>query len=633
MRRTGWVALAAALAATAACGGPDVGPAMDLRESGDLDVPPGNLDSSPAPDDLDGAEDGSGDAVGPDLPGDAERPPAPCGDGEACNEPLDGEGSCPGRCVPTGAPLRCDGVVHLGVCVRHASPGTWDAPTEAGETLRLSLAGAPDRVTVGEVFAVRVTVRNPQAIPVRVSMAWKHPDTLEVLEDPLAGVEAWRLDPGEVRELRFLLRAIDANVFRPESQEYLTLQAGDDVLRVPGAIVFGEEADRACGDWRFPSRWSACRDCSTYDRYETAACCDGVFFPGAQCCGDQDCQGARCVDGRCVPWAPWSGLANTLPLGPQRVLVVVADDPEALPPADLCGQAWTEGEDRLQTRVIEDWFNDRAEARVGLRPLRLDWRFAAVPDSRAFAHEAEDTIWSSWLDLLDRWRLDHGCPPLSDYDKVIAWSPRLDLQGFGGQAGDRGRIGVAFLHSPYLLAHEMAHTYGASDLYLDLGGSTWLRGALMANGWGIADPPEDLVTWGETGLSDLDRDGVVDLASYLGSPEVLELVFLKAALTAKEALEVTLSVGGRQGGRTGRVLVPVLLMELPESGASREVRDLRWRKVVAFDGHEVDLEAVGQRGRVTVRVRVELPVTTPDFRREVRVLDVTRVVRVTGDLP
>jgi hypothetical protein len=326
-------------------------------------------------------------------------------------------------------------------------------------------------------------------------------------------------------------------------------------------------------------------------------------------------------------------MANTLPLGPQRVLVVVADDPEALPPTDLCGQAWPEGEDRLRTRIVEDWFNDRAEARAGLRPLRLAWRFAAVPDSLPFAPETQDTIWSRWLDLLYQWRQDHGCPPLSDYDKVIAWSPRLDLQGFGGQAGDRGRIGVAFLNGPYLLAHEMAHTFGASDLYLDLGGSTWLRGGLMANGWGIADPPEDLVTWGEMGLSDLDRDGVVDLASFLPAPDVLEVVRWNAALTAKETLELTLAVGGRQGDRSGRVLVPVLRLELPEHGATREVRDLRWEKVVAFDGYEVDLDAVGRRQRVTVRVRVELPVTTGDFRREVRVLDLTRVLRVTGTPP
>lgn len=611
------------------------GPSADRAGSWEHDVSSGDDDGGdpgardPAVADGEAEVLSGEDLAVADLPGDGSDTPVSCGAGEACNDLLDEAGRCPGRCVPVSSSLRCDGVVRLGVCLRHFPPETWDLPPETGESLRLSVVEAPAWVRVGEVFSLRLSVRNPVGVPVRASLSFKHQETVEVLEDPLAGSGEWRLDPGEVRELRFLLRSVGANVFHPESQEYLTLQAGEDALRVPGGIVFGEEADRACGDWRFPGRWDACQDCSTYDRYEMAACCDGVFFPGAQCCRDEDCQGAVCVDGHCVPWAPWSGNANTLPRGPQRVLVVIADDPETLPPTDLCGEPWAEGEDRVQARRVEDWFNDRAEARGGLRPLRLRWWFASVPDSRDFAPGPEDQVWSRWLERLDQWRTDHGCPPLADYDKVIAWSPRLDLQGYGGQAGDRGRIGVAYLGSPYLLVHELAHTFGASDLYLDSGGTTWLRGALMANGWGIADPPEDLVTWAEVGLGDLDRDGVVDLASYLECPDQLSMVVWRASLTAKETLELTLAVGGRQGDRTSRVMVPLLTVELPDHGAVREVRDLRWEKTVAFDGHEVDLDAVRQRGRVTVRVRVDLPVTTADFRREVRVLDLTRVLRVS----
>jgi len=574
------------------------------------------------------------EATSGDLPSDLGHVGAFCGVGEACNEPLDGEGRCPGQCVGVAAPLRCDGVVRLGICLRHVPADSWDPPEETGTALRLALRDAPPWVVVGDVFPVLLEVRNPGPTPVRAAMAWKHPDTVEAVEDPLLGGDAWRLEPGETRSLRFVLRAVRANVFQPESQEYLTLQAGDDVIRIPGGIVFGQQADRTCGDWRFPSTWSLCEDCSTYDRYWMAACCDGVFFPGASCCRDEDCSDAVCVDGHCVPWAPWSGLANTLPRGNQRVLVVAADDPEALPGLDdPCGSPWPDGESRLQVKVVEDWFNDRAEDRIRRRPLRLGWWFAAVPDSQVFAPSPEDQVWSRWLELLDQWRADRGCPPLSDFDKVVAYSPRLDLQGFGGQAGDRGRIGAMTLFSPYLLAHELAHTFGASDLYLDLGGTTWLRGGLMANGWGIQDPPEDRVTWGEIGLSDLDRDGVVDLASYLDSPDALEIALARAVLTPKGSLELALAIGGRQGDRSGRVQVPLLMLELPEHQVTREVREAQWIKPVAFDGNEVDLEAVRQRQRVTVRVRVDLPVTTEDFRREVRTLDATRVLRVTEQQP
>lgn len=577
---------------------------------------------------------GSAEPGGPDLeaardsPGNDESSPVwpTCGPGEACNAWPHADGTCPGRCLPQTHAMTCKGQVANALCHRLPVPDFSNAPVQWGPIL-VTPEEWPDQARVGEAHPVRVSVQNTGPTPVSLPFSFKHPDTWDVVEANFVGLDRLDLAPGQVADLDATVRAVRPDVLEPYGGIVLSLFFADQGLDVHGHVVFGPEEPIHCGGLDFPEQWCPDGNCSDLGHfYVSARCCDGVFYPGAQCCGDADCIGGSCVDGHCLYDIPTLGSANTLPVGNQRILLVLVDSEFQVGPS-ACADRADEVRKVLPLDETTAYLREVVRKRVLRDLLDLRWTVLAGFASSDFIHDG-NYLFPDYMARLDEYLKSLGCEPFDAYDKVIVASPTMDLQGFGGQAMMEGRIAVLTAANPYLLAHELAHTFGASDLYLDLGGQFQYQMDLMGNNLGGFGPPEDGVMWGEMGLGDVDQDGVVDLAQVAAFPEALEIETISATLTPKHTLEIAVSFGGRENGVLKRVVVPSFHLELPEFGADRHVLDPRRVKFVVFDEFEVDLAALAGAEAVEVRLVATLSFTSREWKRVTRTLDRTITVPV-----
>jgi hypothetical protein len=241
-----------------------------------------------------------------------------------------------------------------------------------------------------------------------------------------------------------------------------------------------------------------------------------------------------------------------------------------------------------------------------------------------------------------------------DFDRVIVVAPRVQTGAHQGLVYAADRVAVQ-LWSASIATHELAHTFGATDRYFDVGGTLQYGGALMSTV--DRDPPElgDAVFWAESGLGDVDRDGMIDALAFSRAPE--RLVVTDVSVDANKnnrTLLVRVRVGAEEGG-AARVVIPrEVRVELVGAGASTSM---------TIDGHRPGV-APGERDRYAtslragdeitgaafddlvaakkarVRVRIDHAYTTPAFERKVVSFDETVDVDVpvfgngnTGPLP
>ncbi len=206
---------------------------------------------------------------------------------------------------------------------------------------------------------------------------------------------------------------------------------------------------------------------------------------------------------------------------------------------------------------------------------------------------------------------------------MIVASSTVNLQGFGGIYFDQGQIAIMGAENAYLVTHELAHSFGASDLYVDLGGRFQFAQDLMGNSLSAPPLPGDGVLWGELGFADIDRNGVIDIAEFAAFPESLELAESTATLTTKGTLELHWQFVGRASGVPKRLVIPKFQLDLPDFPAVAVVEgNVPWRdKYAVFDGTQVDLAALAQAGHVRVHIVARHPFSRRDWSRAVLTLD------------
>jgi hypothetical protein len=173
---------------------------------------------------------------------------------------------------------------------------------------------------------------------------------------------------------------------------------------------------------------------------------------------------------------------------------------------------------------------------------------------------------------------------------------------------------------PMLLAHELAHTLGGDDLYTTMGGYFQYVWELMGNNFGQQGTPGDGVLWGQAGMGDANRNGVIDRFEYALQPESLTVVDCHAKLTQKNTLEVTTHVGAVEGAIAKKALMMPVKVALPEVPAEKE---LAYGDTLVFDSTEVDLAALGQKPAVKVRVTGAFSYTDTALKRVHLQLDST----------
>jgi len=505
---------------------------------------------------------------------------------------------------------------------------------------RRSAVTVPEEVTVGQevdaVVAFTNTAGSPQAL--RVEAEALHGWTL-LQQMPAATVSAM-VAPGESVQYTLRLRAGAPTLLDADQRAAARMSVGGLDGRggwpVMIRVRYPQEAEGvvACGERWFPVARRG-SDTVRGSGYLESACCGGVFYPAAQCCDSSACTGgARCLDGRCVvpfPGAPWALTPLT---GPQRVLVVLVDGPP-VSATEPCRDHSAALRETLDLDGIESWFRAVSEARVGRPTARWQWTVLAglrsadlgLP-SGSVAPEALHAAAESWLRA-------RGCLQgfHADYDRTVVYHPQVDLGPYAGQVLRSGFIAQRDLGSA-LTAHELAHTFGATDRYLDLGGSFQWAGALMAGVQGRVDASyTDAVLWGEVGLGDGDGDGVVDVRAA-GQPD--RLVAEHTDVTAfphSNGLRVRVRLGLRQGDRRVVGLPQEATLSVPGTTARWEyvrwdvaARDDLLSEHYLFAPNDIPqsvFEEVVRTGSLALRVEARAHFTRDDFSRASVSLDAT----------
>jgi hypothetical protein len=595
-------------------------------------------------DDAGATDDGSQDA-GTDIGADAEKDagadaettdtgttdagmdaghlPVKCAEGEACNDLLDGDGLCPGECIEQNHGLWCRGTVFNGLCHRLPPDPRTNSEVTFGD-LELRPGWVPAQVLPGAEIEAVLTVRNNGPKKQSVQFGYKHPDTWELVWASFAGQDLLEVDSGHEVVLRARMRALLADVF--SGGAIITFFLGPDSYDMKTTIVFPPDGNLACGDLYFPQSWCANpADCFSGPFYNNSVCCEGVFYPGAFCCADWDCQRGPCIDGKCVDAVPQMNLANTVMRGSHRILVA-ASDMTPYDTSDVCRNRYAELRHEFGLDGFEAYARSVLSARTRKAEIDFDWYVIAGIRSEDFIlNGLYDFL--SFSNQLEEYLNAQGClGGFDDFDKVIMASPMVDIGGMGGVANDRGRIATRGLYD-FLIAHEVAHTWGATDLYIEMGAQFQYQFDLMGNNLGGLGPPEDGVMRGEMGLSDVEGNGIIDIFEFAAYPEALAVSKLEAFLTYKDTLEIHASIGAVEGGRRMRVIVPVFDIDLPDYGLSRE---LFYTNTVVLDGTEIDLSAVRAAGSVKVRVTAVHKFTDRAFARKTLSLDETLVVAVSA---
>jgi hypothetical protein len=463
--------------------------------------------------------------------------------------------------------------------------------------------------------------------------------------DPL---QPLALAAGATRTITANLQADVASILVPADWSVLDVSiAGTSLdprgLRVSVPVAFAA-GTRACGGRVFPDF-----DTVEGQNYGSARCCGNTFYPGAHCCVDTDCSGgSRCADGICVLAAPHIAYAGSPLAGPQRVLIVFVDEPEPKPPApraapvDVCTDlAPARGAD-LQLPLISKWFADVARGRVG-RAL-TDFRFTVLGGIKTQDFAPANDSPPAYGAALEAFLMARGCTAGwgRDYDRVVFVSPRVQTGAHQGLVYATDRVAVQ-VWSASIATHELAHTFGATDRYFDVGGQLQYGGALMSTVDRDPDQLGDAAFWAEAGLGDVDRDGMIDALAFSRAPE--RLVAKEVSVEANKnnrSLLVRVGIGAEEGGAPLVIIPREVRVDLVGAGAST---------VMTVDGHrpgvspsERDRYGTSLRAgdevtgavfddivaakKVKVRIRVDHAFTTSTFERHVVSLDETRDVDV-----
>ncbi|MFO0747357.1 MAG: hypothetical protein U1F43_17070 [Myxococcota bacterium] len=598
------------------------------------------VDAADADDDADLGTDAvvvdvTPDADAADVASETDAPTSAdgfCLDGAACNALLAEDGRCPGACLAQETHLRCKGFVVGDLC-QPLSPPTPTPPDTVIDGLIVHLREAPPPSLPGDVRHLRFGVENPggSARTVPFSSQWEI--TWEVVSDDFSQRSSLTIAAHATLELEATLRALRPDRFDLDQGHVVTLYVADFPLMIYAGIGFPPDAGIACGASFFPAQYCRSEGCvGDVLRYDAARCCDGVFFPAVDCCDSADCATGTCVDGECVSDVPRLNSANSLVHGTQSILYVLADFDELAggPSADPCTWARSaELREMLQLDAVDDWFGARPAERTGRDLVDFRWTVRAGIDSDDFLAPDADTWVPSYQEALEGYFADAGCPIVETYDKLVMASPRIDLQGYGGQYLNRGIVAVGTWQNPYLLVHELGHSFGATDLYFDMAGFLLRQLSLMGDY--LAAGASDDVMWGEVGWGDTDRDGVIDIFEFAAHPDALALRDLHAHLgpygdPPVDALFLSFRVVALEGARELRVPTLFFDFDLPEHGYARSWAaggDVKELVVLAGEIHQSELVA---RGAVDLHVALRHGTTDADGTHRVLVLDETHTI-------
>lgn len=666
-----WLCAALALALAAGCGGgaKDItGDGVSATDSADVErtdsaQPPDTLQENDlaAPDSQSGdlqsdgtlldttTQDASPDGVAADLSpdlqsddatSDASQPDgvASCPPQTACNKAPTAEGACPGSCVAQVQKQSCRGTVVAGLCYGRVPPLA-ESVAQTADGLTITPVSVPDKIyQVGDKVDLVLTLKNVSGAPLVRDLEFKLPVDWTVLSANFLNWTGISLAVDEELQLTATLEAKTPNALNTSfgimNLSFSGGAAKGLVYDIVGVIGFAEQPNYiACGGSWWPNTWCPGGACGQ-SGYNTGVCCDGVFYPGSECCSTADCgvDNGVCADGYCVRQVPQFGSANTLPVGHQRVLVVMSDFTSIQPGQSICANRYQELKSTLFLDDVEGWIDGVLSERTG-RPeklLHFQWTVLAGLTESDFIKDGKYDA-TPFRNSLETYLQAKGClTDFFDFDKVIMLSDKIVLCcGYGGQAFGDGRVMMRYINK-YLMIHELMHTWGARDTYVNIGNWFQYQGDLMGNYLGHDPVPDDGVMWAEIGLGDHNLDGVIDLFEYAHYPSALVIAELTATLNSnKSSVELHVSVGAEENGLVQRVRLKRLTISLPDFALNSVVTSAEPDTVV-FSLTTEQLNALTTDGEVAIKLSAEHLFTDETFTRTTLNLDKTVTVKLKG---
>jgi hypothetical protein len=306
---------------------------------------------------------------------------------------------------------------------------------------------------------------------------------------------------------------------------------------------------------------------------------------------------------------------------------------------DYCTDRSDELRKLLRLDETETWFEDLALRRLGRPTLKLAWTVSAIDLERFEAMERN--VWFSprFRELLSQHLVDLGCEPLEEADLVI-------IAGMGDETFQSGeRQDRAFLRqfdSQHRATARLARMFGGEkDRPSFTLMSRRLPECLIADNhaeplpWDTFLPcaplPRDQLLWGSLGFSDLDRDGIIDIAQHSAHPTGLSLQNVRATLSGR-VLVVEYELAALEGKRLMRRVVTDHTLYLPELGVVRASTSNRRLHRVEVPLSELDSSTLERSGSVRLRVTARDAFYDAEWQHRTLTLDTTRTVPLTPSL-
>ncbi len=566
---------------------------------------------------------------------DTSGPPVACGAEEACNRPLDAAGLCAGACLPQPRAPHCPRAPLHGLCHPEGVAEPSNVTVTVGDVEIWPVEPVAAAKT-GDVRNVVFALRRKPGLPAG--------GTASVTVQGVAGKHwtLWGIGQGQSKTVEVgdtpvyvtvVVRAVGWDLY-DHIHEMAVLMVDGSAVPAHGVLSYAGPDAIACGGFSFPPTLNDCDgggSCAM--SYPQGRCCGEVFYPSAACCVDTDCPTGVCADGRCIRRIPDNHIGRSMIAGHVRVLWVVANEP-GIGGEDLCTDRTAELAGTIGLAKVEQIIGDIVAARLGANPdlavpLTWQWKVLAGLHETSLDPQGEPK-YDAWRAQVEAALQAKGCADtdFADYDIVVLSRPKLYLEGFAGHVYPGGFVGLRQIVHPELTAHELMHTFGASDLYGDIAVALQWNLALMGtNTYGTA-PITDDVTWAEVGLGDVDRNGVVDLVQFASAPEQLTLAKVGAVLDKGPTLYIRADVGATEAGVERSLYYDgtAFTIELVAAGESKPSDD--YSHTAAFDGAALDKAGVAIGAKVKVRVHGSHTFTGAGFVRKTLSLDQTLDVQV-----
>ena len=437
-------------------------------------------------------------------------------------------------------------------------------------------ADYPDKVTMGDVFDFKATFENSgnakqdivftrftPTIDLKSSDGkdlnkYKILSTSEfpgIIKNPSGFKQGYLklvLNPGEKKIFSAKVKANYANIFPGASQDYLFVFGIEylngnflgEQVSFRNTILFDQ--GQVCGNYNFPKQIKYCGNEALAegcrDKYESSVCCNGVFYPGANCCSDSDCQSEKCIDGICIKKGEHAtGLKPTMKaVGTKRIAIIelkdnANDNCDKKPATDL----------KEITDLIEGFYDQKTKETVGKDKdfLNFEWtrfgefKIEILSDSdrmkkiqelnQANVSEEEiSRIIGSYSNENDKLLGIQKRCGFEDFDQVVVIDKRNNQRFSGETENYFESAGHGYIYSRFLkeqslsLTHEIGHAFGCRDLHTEAGGRLQWAGSLFGKrstqqkedfAKGIFDSIKMDVCRGELGWEDLNNNGAIDV--------------------------------------------------------------------------------------------------------------------------